>query len=453
MRILKFGGTSVGSAERVRGVIEIVRGRASSGPVVVVVSAQAGVTDQLIDLARKAAAGTPETGSPVRERLERLAADLGVASDLVDEDLDDLETFLRGIGLVRELTLRSLDYVTSFGERCSAKLVAAAMRDAGLPAEAYMAYDAGLVTDSNYGAARVLEPTYERIPAALVPALARGVLPVVTGFIAKDADDVVTTLGRGGSDYSAAIFGAALDADEIEIWTDVDGVMSADPRIVPAAHSLERMSFSEAAELAYYGAKVIHPATIQPAVRRNIPIRVLNTLRPAHRGTLIVRDVPDPPRGVRSIASKARITAIHVTSARMLLQHGFMLRMFQVFAEHEVVIDLIATSEVSVTVTTDSARPLDDVQRALAEIRGVEARVVPGKSILCLVGDHIRAHPGLLERVFASLGSGDPPGSRPEVHVEMVSVGMSGRNVSLLVDGADEHRAVRALHAEFFPGG
>jgi aspartate kinase len=304
-----------------------------------------------------------------------------------------------------------------------------------------MAYDAGLVTDNTYGSARVEAVSYERIPAVLAPTVLEGIVPVITGFIAEDGDGYITTLGRGGSDYSAAIFGAALGAEEIEIWTDVDGVMSADPRIVPGARSLDRMSFTEAAELAYYGAKVIHPATIQPAVWKNIPIRVLNTMRPEHPGTLVLRDLKDPVPGVRSIASKGGITAVHVTSLRMLLQYGFMRRMFEVFERHQVVIDMISTSEVSVTVTTDNPRNLpaaEDELRAFSEVR-----VERDKAILCLVGEGLQEQPDVLSRTFATL-------ERAGIAVRMVSVGASRMNVSLLVDKDDEKRAVKLLHEAHF---
>lgn len=440
MRVLKFGGTSVADAERVRGVIEIVRGRAARGPVAVVVSAQAGVTNHLIDLAHAAARGATAPDA-LRTRLTGLLADLALPADLIEEELDELETLLRGITLVGDLTARSLDRMMSFGERCSARIVAAAMDLAGLRARAFMAYDAGLVTDNTYGSARVEAVSYERIPAVLAPTVLEGIVPVITGFIAEDGDGYITTLGRGGSDYSAAIFGAALGAEEIEIWTDVDGVMSADPRIVPGARSLDRMSFTEAAELAYYGAKVIHPATIQPAVWKNIPIRVLNTMRPEHPGTLVLRDLKDPVPGVRSIASKGGITAVHVTSLRMLLQYGFMRRMFEVFERHQVVIDMISTSEVSVTVTTDNPKNLPAAEEELRAFS--EVRVERDKAILCLVGEGLQEQPDVLSRTFATL-------ERAGISVRMVSVGASRMNVSLLVDKDDEKRAVKLLHEAHF---
>lgn len=444
MLVMKFGGTSVGDAARIRDVIGIVRGRLARRPVVIV-SAQAGVTNELISLAE--AAAKPENradtagAQALRARFDRLLADLRLPANLIEEELDELEALLKGVALVGDLTPRSLDRMMSFGERCSARIVAAAMTESGIPARALMAYDVGLLTDSSYGAAAVEPSTYDDIPARLLPALVQGETPVVTGFIAKDKDGFLTTLGRGGSDYSAAIFGAALTAEEIEIWTDVDGVMSADPRIVPSARSLDRMSFAEAAELAYYGAKVIHPATIQPAVAKNIPIRVLNTFRPDSGGTLILREVEGVAPGARSIASKSGITTIHVTSHRMLLQHGFMARLFQVFERHRVVIDMVSTSEVSVSVTTDNPRNLPALE---ADLRAfAEVRVETGRAILCLVGDRLRDLPDVFERIFRTLRTASIP-------ARMVSVGASRINVSLVVDQGDAAKAVQSLHREFF---
>lgn len=444
---MKFGGTSVGDAARIRDVVEIVRGRCGEGDApgqrpVVVVSAQGGVTDRLIELAREAVENRADPTDLVA-RYATLLGDLGIEPKLLDAQIDELRALLQGISLVGDLTARSLDRMMSFGERCSARVVACALDRAGLPARARMSYDLGLLTDSRYGEANVLEESYGALRDNLTALLAEGVIPVVTGFVAKDEKGFITTLGRSGSDYTAAILGRALGATEIEIWTDVDGVMTADPRIVEGAQSLAQMSFSEAAELAYYGAQVIHPATIQPAVKADIPIRVLNTAVPEARGTVILRDSQADRAGARSIASKSDITLVHVQSLRMLLQPGFMARMFDVFERHGVVIDMISTSEVSVTLTTDSdvdLEPVQDELRAFAEVR-----IEREKAILCLVGGGLRDAPDLLARVFTTLhGSG--------IAVRMVSVGASRINVSLLVDVADEAAAVRALHREFFSG-
>ncbi len=439
MIVLKFGGTSISDAERIRGAVEIVRSRADRRPVVVV-SAQGGVTDALIALARDAVDGDVDAPG-LRERFAGLLADLDLPGDLLDEEVDELRALLKGISLVGDLTPRSLDRMMSFGERCSARVVAAALAATGLPAEPSMSYELGLITDAHYGQARVLRESYATLAARLRPLLEAGRMPVVTGFIAKDADGFITTLGRSGSDYTAAIVGAALDAELIEIWTDVDGVMSADPRIVDTARSLESMSFVEAAELAYYGARVIHPATIQPAIRQDIPIRVLNANTPDLPGTEILHRPEGLPTGPRSIATKSGITLVHVTSLRMLLQHGFMARLFQTFESHQVVIDMISTSEVSVSLTTDTA---DNLPAVVEDLRGLaEVRIEPDKAIICLVGEGLRDAPDVLERTFSTLRG-------LEIPVRMVSVGASRINASLLVDRTDEHRAVRALHREFF---
>ncbi len=441
MRVLKFGGTSVADAERIRAVTQIVRGRARLGPVAVVVSAQGGVTNQLIELAHQAVETKIARAAPLPKRYRELLAALDLPQDLVDEDLDELRSLLQGIKLVGDLSPRSLDRMMSFGERCSARIIAAAFRSAGLPAQAAMSYEHGLVTDDAYGEASVAEATIAELGQELRPLLDDGRLPVITGFIGRDAEGYITTLGRGGSDYSAALVGSALGAEAIEIWTDVNGVMSADPRIVPAADRLARMSFEEAAELAYYGARVLHPATIQPAVERDIPIRVLNTYAPDESGTEIVRDPTGLPPGPRSIASKKRITLVHVTSLRMLLQHGFMAALFRVFEEHGVVIDVISTSEVSVSLTTDDSGRLDGVVAALGEFADV--RVEPDKAIVCLVGEGLRNDESVLERTFRTLRVAS-------ISPRMVSVGASRINVSLVVDQDKEAAAVRALHHEFF---
>ncbi len=439
MIVMKFGGTSVAEAARIRDVVEIVRGRRSRQPVVVV-SAQGGVTNALIELAESAVRGSADP-APLRERFVGLLADLQLPADLLRDEIDELAALLQGITLVGDLTTRSLDRMMSFGERCSARVVAAALDAAGISAIGVMSYDLGLLTDSHYGRAEVLPESYETIAQRFAERVSPDVVAVVTGFVARDEAGFITTLGRGGSDFTAAIFGSALGAHEIEIWTDVDGVMTSDPRIVADARRLERMSFSEAAELAYYGAKVIHPATIHPAVRHDIPIRVLNTLRPDQPGTQIVNAETAATTGVRSIASKADITLVHVTSLRMLLQHGFMARLFEVFERHRIVIDMISTSEVSVSLTTEGDT---DLAAAAEELGGfAEVRVESDKAILCLVGEGLRDAPDLLDRIFGTLRTESIP-------VRMVSVGASRVNVSMLVDRTDEHRAVRSLHAEFF---
>jgi aspartate kinase len=433
---MKFGGTSLAGPDEVRRVIGLVRDRLEKNPVLVV-SAHAGVTNVLDGLAKQALAG-PVGIEEVRERHGEILAGLSLPADLTDDLLDELESLLTGITLVKELTDRSLDYIHSFGERLSSRIIAAAFRHAGVPARALLSWDLGLVTDSSFGAAHPRKESWPRIRRSLSTVTD---LPVVTGYIAKDRDGNITTLGRSGSDFTAAIIGAAVDAEEIQIWTDVAGVMSADPRIVPSAASIPRLTFSEASELAYYGAKVIHPSTMVPAVEKGIPLRVLSTREPDHPGTVILGEPKSGDSAVKSIAQKRGLTLINVVSTRMLLQHGFMARLFDVFARHEVVVDMIATSEISVSITTDSRRGVKSCVRELENFAQVE--IERELAIICLVGEGIRTAPGVTARVFTTL-------EKAGVRTRMISVGATKINVSFLVDDHDVETAVTALHGEFF---
>ncbi|HKQ76589.1 MAG TPA: aspartate kinase, partial [Blastocatellia bacterium] len=268
---------------------------------------------------------------------------------------------------------------------------------------------------------------------------ADGGVPVTQGFIGSTADGVTTTIGRGGSDYSASIIGAAMGADEIQIWTDVDGIMSTDPRIAPEAAKVKIMSFAEASELAYFGAKVLHPSTLLPAMVRDIPVRVLNSRRPEVEGTAIVRSSPPSRAVVKAIAFKRGITVINVTSDRMLMAHGFLSRLFAIFDKHETSIDMVATSEVSVSMTLDDTRYLDAIVADLQRLG--EVSVERDAALICLVGENLKFTPGVASRIFSSI---------EEINVSMISHGASAINVSFIVDGGSVERAVRSLHREFF---
>ncbi|MEI8255152.1 MAG: aspartate kinase, partial [Deltaproteobacteria bacterium] len=301
----------------------------------------------------------------------------------------------------------------------------------------------GMITDDNFGGAEPLKSSEEAIRESLLRAC-EVCVPVVTGFIGKTADGRVTTLGRGGSDYSAALLGAAIGAHEIEIWTDVDGVMSSDPRVVPAARTIPCLSFSEAAELAYFGAKVLHPKTILPAVQRAIPVRVLNTFKPDAPGTVITSSGAgiDPANPVRAIASKSGITVVQMVSSRMLLAHGFLARIFEAFARHKVVVDLVTTSEVSVSATVDREDGLAD---AIAELRGfAEVSVVRQRALVAVVGLGVGETVGVAGRVFSALGEAG-------IAVDMISQGASRVNLSMVVADDACDRAVRTLHERLFP--
>ncbi len=442
MLVMKFGGTSVGDPERIRTIAALVKDALAGGPArrpVVVVSAHSGVTNLLFDLAKQAVEKGRTGIDAVEARHFEIMDALGVPRELIAPELKELRTLLTGVAMLRELTPRSQDCIASFGERMSAKTVAEALRRAGVEAVALAAWDAGLLTDNKFGAARPLPGTDEVIKKRL--GAVTGV-PVITGYIGRTEKNEVTTLGRGGSDYSAAIFGAAIDASEIQIWTDVDGVLTTDPKIVKAARVLDEISYDEASELAFFGAKVIHPATMLPAVDKGIPIRVLNTFNPKAPGTTIARKGGRSREVVKCIALRRGVRVISVVSGRMLGAHGFIRRLGEIFDRHEIPLDMMATSEVSVSVTIDAKL---DASRALEELRQF-ARVEEegGRAIVCVVGEGLRETPGIAAKAFQAL-------ARAGVNVLMVSQGASRINLGLVVEERAAEESVRTLHAEFFP--
>jgi aspartate kinase len=448
MIVMKFGGTSVGSAERIREVYRLVTERLPRDPVVVV-SAVGGVTDLLIAAAKKALYREDSSTllAPIRERHDRIVADLGidVASGSgakpgwYEAAFAELANYLDGIRLIQELSPRTLDAVCSFGERLSSSIIAEYFRTRGTPSLAYFGWEAGIVTDDDFGEAEILPETYDEIPKRL--AMKRGI-PIVTGFIAKNRAGIITTLGRGGSDYTASILGAGLGAEEIQIWTDVDGVLTTDPRIVPQARSIPEVSFTEAAELAFFGAKVLHPKTIFPAVARSIPVRVLNTHNPEHPGTVIVEKTTSE-RQYTAISCKKNVTVVRIVSTRMLLAYGFLARIFEIFKRYEISVDMVATSEVSVSLTLDNTENLGAAITELGDFSTVE--VHNGCAAVCVVGPGIMTatdSPGTIFSVCARAG----------IRVEMIAQGASQVNISFVIAQGDAERCVKALHAALFEG-
>ncbi len=438
MLVMKFGGTSLGTRERIETVVGLVR-RALPRQPVLVCSAHSGVTDLLLDGARAAAAGKPDLGPVVRREQDVLRA-IGLRTTLVEAELDRLDQMYRGLALLGELTPRSLDAVAAFGERMSVKAIAALLTANDIPAVAVEADKAGLVTDNRFTRANPLEEAYANLAAALREVEGT---PVVTGFIGRDRDGNVTTLGRSGSDFTATIVGRAIGAEEVQIWTDVSGVLTADPRIVPEARPVDQLTYAEAGELAYYGAKVIHPLTIQPAVERRIPVRILNTFEPEAPGTLIA---PEPPaRGaatVASIASKRGIHLVNIVSGRMLGQSGFMASVFEAFRQQDVVVDLVATSEVSITVSVDRRDGLGRVVSELSSIAQVD--VEEGNALIAVVGERMRSAHGLAGTVFGAVsGEGVP--------LRAISYGATKTNLQLVVPEDRLESTVRALHRALFP--
>lgn len=450
MIVIKFGGTSVGDADRVANAIEIVAERREQKPIVVV-SALSGVTNDLVAASEAACAQKPdevrEIISRVRARHEDVALRLvQQKSDFLDafirqldKQIADIDTILRGIALLGEITPRAWDKVVSIGEKLSSVLFAYTMMMRALPGE-HVHSEEVVWTDDRFGGATPIMPlTREHAQRALLPLLERNRIPVMGGFIGRTQAGATTTLGRNGSDYSAAIVAAALGADEVQIWTDVDGLLTCDPRLVPGARVIDRLSFDEAAELAQFGAK-LHPRTLEPAVEANIPVRVLNTHNPASPGTLITRGTPDAPHGARSIARKKNVTVVHVTSNRMLGAHGFLARLFHEFEALGVSVDLIATSEVSVSVTVDEKQQLSELKNRLSTIVD-EVEILDGNCIIAVVGQNLMSDARVGARVLEAL-QGMP--------VKMISLGRSGLNLSVVVDDAHADDAVRAIHHSLF---
>lgn len=449
MIVIKFGGTSVGDADRVANAIDIVAERRHLRPVVVV-SALAGVTNDLVAASEAACAQKPdqvrEIISRVRARHEDVALRLvQQKSDFLesfirqlDKQIDEIDTILRGIALLGEITMRARDKVMSIGEKLSSVLFAYTMMMRALPSELVLAEDVVWTNDVFGGATPDMVRTREAAQRVLVPLLERNRIPVMGGFIGRTSAGATTTLGRNGSDYSAAIVAAAIDAGEVQIWTDVDGLLTCDPRLVPGARVIDLLSFEEAAELAQFGAK-LHPRTLEPAVEANVPVRVLNTHNPLSPGTLITRAGAEVAAGPRSIARKRGVTMVHVTSNRMLGAHGFLAQFFGVFAQLGISVDLIATSEVSVTVTVDEKHDVDELQRRLAELASVE--LYDGQCIIAVVGQNVMSDARVGARVLEALGN---------MPVKMMSLGRSGLNLSIVVDDANADAAVQAVHHALF---
>jgi len=449
--VMKFGGTSVADAERILAAAEIVRSRLPRRPAVVV-SALAGVTDLLIRAVACARAGDLEGLEPILAdlaRRHRWAAGAIASSrrrhDLelaLDAHVEELRRVLRSVRVLGEGTPRAADAILASGEILSSEVVAAAFVDRGLPARLVDARDV-LVTDGEHGSATPqMERTAERAAALVTPCLLAGEVPVLGGFIGRSAEGHTTTLGRGGSDTSAAILGAALPAEEIEIWTDVDGILSADPRRVPAARTRERVSFSEAAELAFYGAKVLHPAAVAPAVLRGIPVRVLNALRPEASGTLVV-DRPGagaPP--IASIASRGGVTTVRVLSRTMKLDPDFLARVLTVLAGASVSAEVVVASDVGVSVAVTPAPALD---RVLDELRDVGSVETGGdRGIVCVVGSGLGTDGPTRGLVLRALARHGP---------ELLALGGSSVSVAAVVPESALDACVRDLHREFFEGG
>jgi aspartate kinase len=447
MVVMKFGGTSVESAAAIERVAGIVRAREARRPVVVV-SAMGKTTNKLLAIAQAAIGGTRQEYirqlhdlRDMHSREARLVVPLSERAGLdrfLDEHFQELTELVKGLAVLGELTPRSIDAISSYGERLSSFIVTLAFRHFGMQAQHLDAREV-IVTDRRHTHAAPLFPeTYARLAATIPPMTEHGIV-VMGGFIAATEDGVTTTLGRGGSDFTASIVGAGIHAEEIQIWTDVDGMLTADPTILPGGHRVKTISFAEAAELAYFGAKVLHPATVVPAVEMDIPVLILNSRRPEAPGTRIVAQAVHCGNVVKSIACKRKIAVVNIHSTRMFMAHGFLRRIFEVFDRFETSVDMVATSEVSVSLTIDVLDRLEEIQSELRQFADVE--IEKNQSIVCLVGDNIRYTPGVARRMFNALDG---------INIRMISQGASLLNLGFVVAETDLRQTVALLHHEFF---
>ncbi len=436
---MKFGGSSVATDEAIRRVASIVAARKERRPVVVV-SAMGKTTDRLLDIAGHAVSGRREQALALLAELEKFHLTEGEACGGATAELfHELAELVRGLAVLGEFSPRSVDAVSSYGERLSSMIVAEKFRTAGLDT-AHVDSRELIVTDDRHTAASPLfGPTYAHIAERIPPLLDSHDVVVMGGFIATNESGVTTTLGRGGSDFTASIVGAGAGAEEIQIWTDVDGLLTTDPRLVKDVHRVKVISFYEASELAYFGARVLHPSTLLPAVAKDIPVMILNSHRPDVPGTRIVSDRVPCTNVVKAISTKRNITVVNIRSTRMLGAHGFLRQIFEVFDRHRTSVDMVSTSEVSVSATIDNAGALKQIRSELEAFSTVE--VEEGQAIVCLVGENIRFTPGIAGRIFQALNG---------INIRMISQGASLLNMGFVVADADVPRTLQALHAEFF---
>jgi aspartate kinase len=462
MIVSKFGGTSVADRNAILRLIAIIRAARQAaiqpesrdwrGPVVVV-SALGGATDRLLGLAAEAGAGdvdgAREHVKALRARHLEVAGMITIDTDraeveqFIQQEFDALDRVVGALGVLGEVTPRWLDAIAATGEILSSRVVAAALTSNGIAAGWVDARQA-IVTSGDHMAAAPLWPeTKAALRKTVDPVLVQRRVPVVGGFVGATKEGTTTTLGRGGSDYSAAIIGACLEASEIHIWTDVDGMLTADPRVVRNTRLVPHLSFAEASELAYFGAKVLHPATIQPAVALNIPVRILNSKRPLDsEGTLVTSDRPPGSGPLTAVASKTGVTVVDIASTRMLMAHGFLRRIFETFERFKTPVDVVTTSEVSVSVTIDDTRRLPEIMTALSEVADVTRE--DGMAILCAVGEGLQNDPAFVGRLLDAVGA---------VPVRMLSQAAARRNITLVINENDLVPALQRVHERFFGAG
>ncbi|HSS18715.1 MAG TPA: lysine-sensitive aspartokinase 3 [Pyrinomonadaceae bacterium] len=449
--IMKFGGTSVEGATAFKNAAQIVFDRRSLRPVVVV-SAMAGFTDALIGSVKLSLVDGPKPALAALEmhfdrHLRVVEALLTTEAQRVRESVAKsraeisnlLEKAAAGGNEDRPRRKFFEDAIVSYGERMSAELLAAVLTDNQVQSKAVDARRC-VITDGEHGCANpLMAETFRHTSDELEPLIASDCVPVLGGFIGSTLSGETTTLGRGGSDYTAALIGAALNANEIQIWTDVAGVLTADPRLVSHARTVPQLSFEEAAELAYFGAKVLHPKTLHPAIERDIPVRICNSRAQETGSTLVIGETKKSPQTVKAIAHKTGTTTVQITSTRMLGAYGFLLKLFEVFAEHKTAVDVVTTSEVSVSLSLDDITSLPEIVTALEKLGSVT--IEEKCAIICVVGEGLRSTPGIAARVFSTIN---------DINVSLISQGASRINLTFAVEEARVRETVARLHKEFF---
>jgi len=442
MIVMKFGGSSVADAARLRHVADIVKTQMSKKPALVL-SAMGDTTDHLLeagDMALKE--GKAEIKNVAKLHMDTVKALKLPVQKEINALLDELTRLLSGIALIRELTPRTKDYLVSFGERLSVRIAAGFFKTLNMNARAFDAWELGFLSDSNYTKADLLKESWDLIPAKVQPLIKGNVIPVVTGFLAKDEKGSITTLGRGGSDLSATMLAAACKADEVQVWKDVDGILTADPRVVKNAHPVQNVTYDEAAELAYFGAQVLHPRAMQPCMKTGTPVLVKNSYNIDAPGTRIEQTLSsakkNPP--VRAITSKHNVTLVDIISTRMMGQYGFLAEVFSIFSKHNISVDMVATSEVSVSLTLDTSYDLTEVKKELSKVAHVDIKT--GKAIISIIGN-VKRSAEILARAFRIC-------QLIGINVQMVSQGASKVNISFIVNDTEAAEVVKSLHLDFF---
>jgi len=449
--VFKFGGSSIANAERVDHVANLIKDQIEEGyhPRAVVCSAMGKTTNNLLSAGEFALDGQVSVDA-IRTLHSATMDTLGIAQDShtrssVNELLDECEQMLTGVKMIQELSPKSLDRLVSYGERCSVRIMACRLNQLGVPAESFDSWDVGIETDSCFGDANLL-PSYESsVRKAFQSRIDPGTVAVVTGFIGHDPNGMITTLGRGGSDLTATAIGAALGLDEIQVWKDVDGILSTDPRIVPGAIPLDKVSFEEASELAYFGAQVLHPIAMQPAQKHGVPVRVKNSYNPSSVGTIISDEKSPENRLVTAITYKKGVTVLDISSTQMLGAYGFLARVFQTFEKHKLSVDVLASSEVSVSLTLDRKQESTSIEDLIVDL-GDCSKVIrkDDNSILTLIAD-INQSSQVLATAFAVF-------SKQNIQVEMMSQGASKVNISFIIKTDRLEEAICQLHSCFFEG-